>query len=84
VRFASVKLVVAWSVPADVVCVASTVYCATNVVGRSNESVMLPPESGVTSAVCCHVWPMASFTTMCTASPGCQLAPVSVTVAPGA
>src|SRR5215210_698800 len=78
--FASVNVVVA--VPEEPVAV--TAYVATNQSGRLNESLMLPPESAVTSTLRDQVWPWSSLTLMFTDSPACQPEPVSVTSSPGA
>jgi hypothetical protein len=48
-----------------------------------NESVKAPVASAVTLSLQLQVFPTLSFTDSATASPGCQPAPVRVTVAPG-
>src|SRR5207247_35020 len=81
VRLPSVKLHVA--VPEDAP-VAVTEYTATNEFGRLNWSEIVPSAAAVTSTSRLHVWPASSLTLRCTASPGAQLAPESVTCSPGA
>jgi len=63
--------------------VAVTLYVATNQLGRLNWSPTSPFPSAVTSTSRAHVWPASSLTLMWTDSPGCQLPPKRVTVAPG-
>src|SRR5215217_9551079 len=63
--------------------VALTLYCATNQSGSWNSSRIAPLSSAVTSTFLSQVLPASSLTEMLTDSPGCQLDPVRVTVAPG-